>query len=544
MGKLQKFLCMVLIGLYGLTPPVFAQNIAKIYASNESDKSKNEKIGTKQFTGAEGFATAQIRYAAFMKPEPLQKWIWGYEALTPNMKQELGTAFKGINEFYETEGERATTLFQFTRDIYPKLTLAELESAGKLKKSELPTTRTSLLRYYTAKVHYDLMTSQNLQIAPSWKRIKELFSSMNKSEQDSFETLGYKEFWKEQLACYDHKMGISPRNCICGGTAQTMTAFRDCPNTKELRLNYAIASDSIQTSAVLDNATRVLLDLNNGDFTFIKEAHAQKLSVWGNAQSDIITQLVYLQLAALGETQMTDQMDINLVELWDKKESMVGGNRYLKLLGLTREIIQGIESYYACILQADKVAERQPAVATTTSRPPQQTNETPAPTSNSRPQKVVYKAANLKDAVQTNLLNLLQKHRPLKHTCLTTEAVNDTTYQVILKGCDSTKQIFPIGEYEVPAIADFFYYCSDVVDEELGIAAEKVPMQYSIKVKGTADIIRSSRNDVLANNRATYIADNLSPNTKKNAVAINTEKETDRPVGERYVILTFFLHLQ
>jgi hypothetical protein len=119
------------------------------------------------------------------------------------------------------------------------------------------------------------------------------------------------------------------------------------------------------------------------------------------------------------------------------------------------------------------------------------------------------------------------------------KAVNDSTYEVILNGCDNTKQVFPIAKFEVPGIADFFNYCSNKIARELASIPSDLVKGYDVTVTGTADQLSYTDNEGLARNRANYIIQHLGRNVK--AEKITPAIEIDLPVGKRFVSLKFTL---
>jgi hypothetical protein len=502
-----------------------AQNVRAIYLSKKDASGKYaalQKIGS--ISEQEKFAAEKITFEASKNPT-IQKQIWKYEALCPNMKVKLEEVFPGIGVWYEqTAAEKHITLFTFATDIGKGITIDEIEMNVKAVP---PTNVLGQIHYYTVKIQGELFYSENVRIQSHYEHIMRLYNSLNKWDQDSLQAKGYTAFWQEQISCYYHKQDM--RTCTCGGKKQIISEFPNCTATKELVLHPEFVEPA--------PATKVLVALNAGNTDIFKEANAQRLNVWGNVTSDIVKELCFLQLATLGEAPMNIQMKINLLDLWDAGEKFQS-NGYLKDLGLTKETIVNLESYYACVLGLTKVVARPKSVITSET----QSSDTGAIQAKPRyGKKVSYTAYSLDKAVTQNLEVELSNRRGLKGTCLSARAINDTTYEVLLNGCDTSHQIFPIGKFEIPAIADFFYYCSNVISEELSDISAQMPMRFDIIVTGTADVLPYAKNEDLALNRANYIKNNLGDKATRTAQEIITVSKTGLPTGKRYVSLTFIL---
>lgn len=508
-----------------------AQNVRTIYLSKKDAQGKYDALHKlKSVATQEKFAADKIDFEAGKNPN-IQKTIWRYEALGPAMKSKLEEVFPGIGAWYEqTALEKHIELYSFTIDIGKGITIDEMELTAKAVP---PSTVLGQIHYYTVKIQAELFYAENVRIQTYYDKILHLYNSLNQSERDSLIAKKYPALWKEQVTCYYHKQDM--RTCTCGGKKQTISEFPECAATKELVLH----PESVEAAP----ATKVLVALNAGNTDIIKEANAQRLNVWGNVTSDIVKELCFLQLATLGEAPMNDQMKINLLDLWDAGEKFQS-NGYLKDLGLTRDIIVSLESYYSCVLGLTKVTAHPRAAA------PLATKELPAAqicdTVVTKPKpryakKVSYTAYSLEKAVTQNLEVELSNRRGLKGTCLSARAINDTTYEVLLNGCDTSRQIFPIGKFEIPEIADFFFYCSNVVSEELSDISAQMPMHFDIIVTGTADILPYAKNEDLAAHRANYIKDNLGDKAVRTAQEITTVGKTGLPAGKRYVSLTFIL---
>lgn len=527
MKKVWSLLLLCTIGIASIN----AQNVRAIYLSKKDAVSKYEALHKlKAISSQEKFAADKIAFEAGKNPL-IQKTIWRYESLGPAMKAKLEEVFPGIGAWYEqTAQEKHIELFTFTTDIGKGITIDEMELTTKAVP---PLTVAGQIHYYTVKIQAELFYAENVRIQTYYDKITHLYNSLNQSEKDSLIAKKYPALWKEQVTCYYHKQDM--RTCTCGGKKQTIGEFPECTATKELVLH----PESVEAAP----ATKVLVALNAGNTDIFKEANTQRLNVWGNVTSDIVKELCFLQLATLGETPMNDQMKINLLDLWDAGEKFQS-NEYLKNLGITRDMVVSLESYYSCVLGLTKVTARPRSAITQSTQPTEKTLARDTVAAIPKPRyakKVSYTAYSLDKAVTQNLEVELSNRRALKGTCLSARAINDTTYEVMLNGCDTSHQIFPVGQFEIPAIADFFYYCSNVVSEELSDISAQMPMHFSIVVTGTADVLPYAKNEDLALNRAQYIKDNLGDKATNTAQEITTTGKTGLPAGKRYVSLTFIL---
>ncbi|MEI8223499.1 MAG: hypothetical protein WCG20_00045 [bacterium] len=509
----------------------YAQNVRAIYLSKKDASGKYaalQKLGS--ISAQEKFAAEKITFEAGKNPT-IQKQIWKYEALCPNMKKKLEEVFPGIGAWYEqTAAEKHISLFSFTTDIGKGITIDEIEMNVKAVP---PTNVLGQIYYYTVKIQGELFYSENVRIQDHYEHIMRLYNSLNTWDQDSLKAQGYMALWQEQVNCYYHKQDM--RTCTCGGKKQTISEFPNCTATKELILH----PESVEAAP----ATKVLVALNAGNTDIFKEANAQRLNVWGNVNADIVKELCFLQLATLGEAPMNIQMKINLLDLWDAGEKFQS-NGYLKDLGLTKGTIANLESYYSCVLGLTKVVARPKSVAPQSVIPTEKLQSSDTVVVQPKPRygkKVSYTAYSLEKAVSRNLEVELSNRKELRGTCLSARAINDTTYEVLLNGCDTTQQLFPVGEFEIPTIANFFYYCSNVVSEELSDISAQMPMRFSIIVTGTADVLPYAKNEDLALNRATYISTRLGDKALATAQEVTTVAKTGLPVGKRYVSLTFVL---
>jgi hypothetical protein len=166
-----------------------------------------------------------------------------------------------------------------------------------------------------------LFAAENMQIAGLSSSLIKLYQSLNKSEQDSLEAAGYPALWKEQQQCYQHKQNM--KTCTCGGKMAKLPELPTC-NSKQLTISET-------KGLTFDEPTQILARLTDGDLSYVKKAKSLRLDIWGNVSQNIQKQLVFLHLAALGETRVPEGSHINLIFLWDVAEKSQS-NEYLKIL--------------------------------------------------------------------------------------------------------------------------------------------------------------------------------------------------------------------
>ncbi len=518
--KKQCFLIALVATLF-FTNFLTAQQVRTIWNSKKSAEDKYVAIkDMKKISLVDAFAIAKIKFEAKKDIPGIIIPLRRYEGLLPSQKKGLEKTFPGIGGWYENlASERHIELFSFTSEITPEITLGDLEDKTGLP----PATAIDRINYYTIRIQQELFASENMQIEGYVTSVLKLYQSLNKSDQDSLVAWGYTTLWQQQKLCYAQKQAT--KNCVCGGKMAKLPEILTC-ESKQLDITET-------NGATFDEPTDILSKLTSGDLSQVKKAKSLKLDIWGNVNQNIQKELVFLHLAALGETRVPEGSSINLIFLWNKSEQ-TKSNDYLKQIGLDSTRLDNLQKYYVCILGARDISnkkKRESPEATTTQE------ELPVPV------KIVprmsYTAKNLATAVTTNLYNELQDRESLDGTCLQAKAINDSTYEVILNGCDSTKQVFPIKKFEVPEIADFFNYCSNKIARELATIPPSLVNGYSIIVTGTADKLSYSDNQGLAQNRADYIVKHLGKNVQ--AQKIETATEIDLEVGRRYVALTFIL---
>ncbi len=498
-----------------------AQQVRTIWNSKKSNEDRYTAVSKiKNASIPEEFAIAKIKFEAGKNPA-IKNSIWKWEALLPSQKTSIEKTFPGITAWYQNlASERKITVFAFTQDITPNISFEDLKDAGSL-----PTTTIDQIRYYTLRVQQELFNSENVRIEDFVSRNIRLYQSLNHSDQDSLTLWGYQKLWNEQADCYEHKQ--QSKTCTCGGKLSQLLKLDSC-GSKQLDLG---------NSKDFDESTQILSALTSGDLSYIKTAKQKQLDIWGNVNSTIQKELVFLHLATLGETKIPDGSSVNLLFLW-KKAEQTNSNEYLKRIGLSEDTIEAIQAYYSCILKAREVSKAKHRNEKSEEQATVIEEEVKQPVKVA--QRTSYTAKNLDKAVTENLYLELRDREDLEGTCLKTNIVNDSTYELILDGCtDSSRQVFPIGKYEVPAIATFFNYCSNKIARELSYIPTNLVGGYDLLVTGTADSIPFADNKKLATDRGQYIADRLGKEVK--AKSITVVPKIDLPVGRRYVALTFIL---
>lgn len=512
--------------------------VEKIYNSNTSPAEKLKKItAIKEFTIDERFAVDRILYEAG-KNSAVQKTIYRYEALPMEMRSQLEVQFPGMQQWISQIAEKENkTIFLFDKDLANPITFKDFTLFEENKIQE-PQKSIDLIRYLTKKNQYEIFLSQNLSVGPSYDRIVNLFSSLDEDEKQILHDEGFFAFWAGQQEIVTHKQ--KNKNCLCGGKPVVFTAFPMCTEKKQ----FPAFSDHV----VPDKFAVALQRLQAGDLTIIEKMKIEKLNTWGSVYQDIVKQLSFLQLAVLDEVIVDRTMKISLVSMYDDLQKK-GSSKYVENLGLDRFALQQLEAYYACVLGMLRVSSGQDRTLKTT--------ETTHPMQWSQPgdiatvqkieslpfleyRKKIYTAYTLDSAVRFFLIQEIEnREEELAGTCLETKALNDSTYEIVLKSCDSTNRIFAVKQTVNQVIGNFFRLCSNIVISEL----ERDPddkKQYSVIVIATADDIPYKYNDLLATKRAEFVRKNLGKKTAT-AESVTLEPVTGLPKGMRFAGLRFIL---
>jgi hypothetical protein len=523
--------------------------LSKIYSSNNSNERKLEMAEkVKNLHIIDHFAMVRIKYDAQHVnrnskkgdfPE-LKKALYEYESLLPGQRDELEAAFPNIGKWYESMalGE-GIHLFYFPDSIKFSIPFKDMETISGANGNTAVKERALI---DLIKIQRELFNSNNLVIEGLVEEAKHMFLALNSDEQDRLSEAGYKQLLAEQLRCYYHKQ--REKNCICGGSTQEITEFPDCSSGKNIQL---LTPKNVEA----DESTEILISLNNlGDFSSAENAEKKGFFTWANVNGDIVKELIFLECATLGKIKVIEHVKINLLDLWDKGES-TGSNNYLIKLGFTRDIVSDLQNYYSCVLRLERVAKEKYAAPPSESKP-----VSPTPKRNlsgtsveiiKMPRKEAYSAYKLDEAVSAFLKEeIANREEELAGTCLDARALNDSTYVVILNRCDSSDQVFAIMESENEAIGKYFRYCSNIVATEIKRAAEVQPLIYTILVTGTADQLKYSKNQELAEARAQFVIEHLGEKVKDAQIAgladiLPPKGEIDLPVGMRFVSLTFTL---
>lgn len=361
--------------------------------------------------------------------------------------------------------------------------------------------------------------------------------------------MGFPNFWQEQIRLYYHKFKNKPWACTCGTEPSEFPSLPNC-GVKSLTLK--------DNAPDINKATSFLISLTNGNLSPLEEAMRDpSLTSYSGSKDDIVSQLVYLHVASINNTKLNSSMKITLVSLWEKNEAN-GSNDYNKRIGLTKEMLAGLESYYTCLLGIKSVnpnLSEKPVIVKKDStgiiKPVIKPILADQPTGPGRAQprvsKFIAAVQNASDvyqirddldkAVQNEIIN-----REDTNMCAETIAVDDTTLRLELKHCGNGKGVFKVLEVETELVGDFFNYCTNVLADLLVDYRHQAGGKYEVTIIGTADRLKYKDNQGLAIQRAEFVKANLG---KK---LVNDCKDSEiKTVGlidqdERKVTIQVILH--
>lgn len=504
------------------------QKLREIWKSPESHDTKKaaiEKLKLKKPSFPDQLAIQALFYNAGQRNgDEINIFINKMEAFTPSIRLQIDTFFPGLMSWYENVAkQKGKSVFKFTTEPGPPIGIVDLEN-----EQSVPSSAKEQFRYYSVKIQKELLNSGNLVIGNYYENLSRIWRSLNEDQKQELTKDGYINFLEQQKNCYSEKYRV--QNCTCAPKKYKFQNFIDCSIPKNLGLTNGLDK--------LNEATLILIALDKGDLSVIPQALKLRLGVWGEVNKDIVYELVFWHLVALGETKFNSQMQLNLVHLWNEGEQF-HRNGYNKRLGLDSAKIKNLEDYYSCALGVKTLsvtqketdaafAEKNVTYDTILSNETQEilssssekVNNASSPKQSTipsiTPTKVVvkyslpekYDIISLRDAVNTNVQSELVNRENL-HACAETRAVNDTTLELELHGCGEGKGTFAIMQVETPLAGDFFNYCSNVLADQLESFKESLGGTYEVTVIGTADKLSYSKNQFLADQRAEFVKKNL-----------------------------------
>lgn len=531
--------------------------LREIWKSPESHDTKKvsiEKLKLKKPSLPDQLAMQALFYNAGQRnSDQVNVFINKMEAFTPSIRLQVDTFFPGLIGWYENVAKQnSKSIFKFTNEPVPSIGIADLES-----EQSVPSSAQEQFRYYCVAIQKQLLLSENLLVGDSYEKLSKIWRSLNQNQKQNLVDQGYIDFLEQQKTSYSEK--YRTKNCTCAPKKYKFQNFIDCSTPKNLALTNGLDK--------LNEPTLILISLDKGDLSVIPQAIKLRLGVWGEVNKDIVYELVFWHLVALGETKFNSQMQLNLVHLWNEGEQF-HRNGYNKRLGLDSAKVKNLEDYYRCAVGAKTVsvtqkeidaafAEKNVTYDTIISNETQKRLSDVSSEINSLPVSIKgseksfsakyplppakYDIAKLRDAVDENVQQELENREGL-HACAETRAVNDTTLELELHGCGEGKGTFAIMQVETPLAGDFFNYCSNVLADQLESFKESLGGTYEVTVIGTADKLSYSQNQYLADSRAEFVKKNLGKKVISGVGGIEnikTEGLTDQ--DERKVILRVIL---